>query len=677
PLSTDLQITPLEVTHPVNDDESKKQQKGNMTKDDTRPSKTDTISKQVDHSQSTSATPIFIDLTASPPAAPEFISKTNQKDQNIPAQRQACDINSSSQNTSHKRKRGLNSGSRDIVSGLGTLIIDDKQKSSEHVKNFGNLEKNDEFSSTSNQSDDNDEMSTDEFFIRSSKKKKDVKGKGVVSDEKSEHVEHNNKESSWNKQLNHPNFQKILSKYANDTRIFQAGEFEHSVPSMYDVVYSHYAEFNKKKVSLSTIEWGDISLREGASSDTSKKYMLYSAVKLINKNYPTCLGIMDCVLFSKDDEKIRNKNLQIMNKLKFTKRNKNRQCGNVHFIKCIPHHDSEFIQQARCISFMWCLMHASYLFHNVHLKIYEWSIKTKNDTLAEETQPSSRKFVVDNSNNDNIGPSLSVDKNHRLIVNGALTGYLVVWDLSGFGPYRSSTVFCPQFTTKVVEDPATEKILAVDFNTITNEICCITSGGDIKIWDYRNNNVQKAHNVAITSCHWNPHDKHYFLTADEDGNIKYWDSRSMRSLIGLLQADRSLKTFKKHDKRVNKVMWSPHSSDTFASCSDDTYRSPVDTFGYCLNGTYFNVLYVVVKLSDFSSTRVADIAWHPDDAFSNTIASVSTSLVTFNDNNKIKPSLVQGLLIGVSYSGALQLEPKPDWNKYRVLLELSTPSWLG
>ncbi|CAG8791439.1 15837_t:CDS:2, partial [Gigaspora rosea] len=287
---------------------------------------------------------------------------------------------------------------------------------------------------------------------------------------------------------------KILSKYANDTRIFQAGEFEHTVPSMYDVVYSHYAEFNKKKGSLSTIEWGDISLREGASSDTSKKYMLYSAVELINKNYSTCLGIMDCVLFSKDDEKIRNKNLQIMNKLKFTKRNKNRQCG-----------------------------------------IYEWSIKTKNDTLAEETQTSSRKFVVDNSNNNNIGPSLSVDKNHRLIVNGALTGYLVVWDLNGFGPYSSSTVFCPQFTTKVVEDPATEKILAVDFNTITNEICCTTSGGDIKIWDYRNNNVQKAHNVAITSCHWNPHDKHYFLTADEDGGIKYWDSRSMRSLIGLLQ----------------------------------------------------------------------------------------------------------------------------------------------
>lgn len=632
PLSTDLQITPFEVTHPVNDDESKKQQKGNMTKDDTRPSKTDTISKQVDHSQSTSATPIFIDLTASPPAAPEFISKTNQKDQNIPAQRQACDINSSSQNTSHKRKRGLNSGSRDIVSGLGTLIIDDKQKSSEHVKNFGNLEKNDEFSSTSNQSDDNDEMSTDEFFIRSSKKKKDVKGKGVVSDEKSERVEHNNKESSWNKQLNHPNFQKILSKYANDTRIFQAGEFEHSVPSMYDVVYSHYAEFNKKKVSLSTIEWGDISLREGASSDTSKKYMLYSAVKLINKNYPTCLGIMDCVLFSKDDEKIRNKNLQIMNKLKFTKRNKNRQCGNVHFIKCIPHHDSEFIQQAR-------LLNLDTIITSGNKQIYEWSIKTKNDTLAEETQTSSRKFVVDNSNNDNIGPSLSVDKNHRLIVNGALTGYLVVWDLNGFGPYRSSTVFCPQFTTKVVEDPATEKILAVDFNTITNEICCTTSGGDIKIWDYRNNNVtqtvQKAHNVAITSCHWNPHDKHYFLTADEDGGIKYWDSRSMRSLIGLLQADRSLKTFKKHDKRVNKVMWSPHSSDTFASCSDDSLvilwnAKKTDNR---LGGAFFKHI--------GHRTRVADIAWHPDDAFSNTIASVSTSLVTSNDNNKIKPSLVQ------------------------------------
>ncbi|CAG8588917.1 24764_t:CDS:2, partial [Gigaspora rosea] len=129
-------------------------------------------------------------------------------------------------------------------------------------------------------------------------------------------------------------------------------------------------------------------------------------------------------------------------------------------------------------------------------------------------------------------------------------------------------------------------------------------------------------------------------------------------------ADRSLKTFKKHDKRVNRVMWSPHSSDTFASCSDDSLvilwnAKKTDNR---LGGAFFKHI--------GHRTRVADIAWHPDDAFSNTIASVSTSLVTSNDNNKIKPSLVQGLLIGVIYSGALQLEPKPDW-------KLNTPSWLG
>ncbi|CAG8517676.1 4748_t:CDS:1, partial [Racocetra fulgida] len=72
-----------------------------------------------------------------------------------------------------------------------------------------------------------------------------------------------------------------LAKYVNNTRLFQAGEFEHTVPSMYDVVYSHYAEF-KKIVSLSTIEWGDVSLRVGASSDISKKYMLYSGIFVIS-----------------------------------------------------------------------------------------------------------------------------------------------------------------------------------------------------------------------------------------------------------------------------------------------------------------------------------------------------------------------------------------------------------
>ncbi|CAG8454216.1 1344_t:CDS:10 [Cetraspora pellucida] len=487
-------------------------------------------------------------------------------------------------------------------------------------------------------------MSSDEFFIRSPTKKRDVKGKGVVtpiSDGKSENKEHNNKESSWNKQLNHPQFQNTLAKYANNTRIFQAGEFEHTVPSMYDVVYSHYAEFNKKIVSLSTIEWGDVSLRVGASSDISKKYMLYSAVESISQSHPMCLGIMDCDLFTKDDEKTVNYNLQLMNKLKFTKRNKNRQCGNVHFIKCISHHDNEPIQQAR-------LLNLDTIITSGNKRIYEWSVKTKNDTLAGETvhlicifdrQISARTFVVDNSDNDNIGPGLSIDKNQRLIVNGALTGHLVVWDSYGFGPYHSSAAFYPKFSTKIVEDPIADKILAVDFSTITNEICCTTSGGDIKIWDYRNNNVQKAHNVAITSCHWNPHDKHYFLTADETGSIKYWDARSMRSLIGLLQAsysvDRSLKTFKKHDKRVNKVMWSPYSSDTFASCSDDSLvilwnAKKTDNR---LGGAFFKHI--------GHRTRVADIAWHPDDAFSNTIASVSTSLSASNNNTKIKPSLVQ------------------------------------
>ncbi|PKC06620.1 WD40 repeat-like protein [Rhizophagus irregularis] len=104
----------------------------------------------------------------------------------------------------------------------------------------------------------------------------------------------------------------------------------------------------------------------------------------------------------------------------------------------------------------------------------------------------------------------------------------------------------------------------------------------------------------------NPHKEHYLLTSSADGIIEWWDTRKMKNVFKNSEPS-PLSTFKQHQSSVNKVSWSPHNNELFASCSDDC-----------------SVIIWNTEARNLSiRVTVLDIAWHPDPEFSKTIASVS------------------------------------------------------
>jgi len=204
----------------------------------------------------------------------------------------------------------------------------------------------------------------------------------------------------------------------------------------------------------------------------------------------------------------------------------------------------------------------------------------------------------------------------------AENGYLALWNLADYQTGSNQRTLMPGNKNQIIKD-STNKITSCDCKEDSTNVSCTSSQGNVIIWDYRTDriaqNVEKAHKTAATSCHMNPHKEHSLLTSSADGIIEWWDTRKMKDVFN--SNPTSLSTFKQHQGSVNKVAWSPHNSELFASCSDDC------------SVIIWNTEVINENKNDkqegakFKHTghrqKVLDIAWHPDPEFSKTIASVS------------------------------------------------------
>ncbi|RGB24458.1 WD40-repeat-containing domain protein [Rhizophagus diaphanus] len=408
----------------------------------------------------------------------------------------------------------------------------------------------------------------------------------------------------------------------------ESSTWESRIVLRYDVVYSQFTEWNNKPCSFYTIEWGDVPRKRTRQEENGSKYMLYSATNMALTNTSEAyLSILECQLYPEGSPL----NYGLVNSIQSAKRTSVKHCDNINFYQRILHHEIGSLQQARLLTSQKVVTSGKQF-------IYVWDLKNTLVHSENERPAAQIKLALDDSSSSIIGPALCVAKNKQIVVNGSGNGYLALWNLADYQTGSNQRALMPRNKNKIIEDP-TNKILSCDCKEDSTNISCTSSRGNVIIWDYRTNkiaqNVEKAHKTAAMSCHMNPHKEHYLLTSSADGIIEWWDTRKMKNVFKNSEPS-SLSTFKQHQSSVNKVSWSPHNNELFASCSDDCSVIIWNTEGINKNNNDKQ------EGAKFKHTghrqKVLDIAWHPDPEFSKTIASVSPFVSHSSDHG------VSGLL---------------------------------
>ncbi|CAG8458226.1 16173_t:CDS:10 [Funneliformis caledonium] len=359
--------------------------------------------------------------------------------------------------------------------------------------------------------------------------------------------------------------------------VYKPSTWESRIVLLYDVVYSQFTEWNNEPCSFYTIEWGDVPRKRSRQEEEESQFMLYSATNMARStsSAEAYLSIIKCKLYPEGSPL----NYDLVNSIQSSDRAKAKRC--------------EIVTSGKQFIYVWDL---------------------KNTSILSEDKRPTAQIKLAAKENSSIGPALCVAKNRQIVVNGTENGYLTLWDLTDYQTSSNQISLPPKYNYQVFSD-SSNRILSCDYKEDSTNISCTSSQGNVIIWDYRTNklaqNVAKAHRVAATSCHMNPHKEHSLLTSSADGIIEWWDTRKMKSVFSSSQ----------HQRSVNKVAWSPHNSGLFASCSDDC------------SVIIWNTEVINKNKNDkqegakFKHTghrqKVSDIAWHPDPEFSKTIASVS------------------------------------------------------